>query len=80
MTKTSREVIAEVIDETLSKCSFDECSYAETVSFILSALKEAGYVMVPVEPTEEMKRRGYAERPAEACWKAMISAATQQGE
>lgn len=51
---------------------------------IIAALRAAGYALVPVEPTEAMKHAGrimnskIGEDMAEACYRAMISAAKEQ--
>lgn len=58
----------------------------DVYSAVLAALKEAGYAVVPVEPTGHASRCGavqlrddrlYDEEKAEACYRAMLAAAQE---
>lgn len=69
--------ITEVIDVILERQGCLEPS--DTARDVVAALTEAGYAIVPVEPTKEMIHAWHCARfnsfcPSRATWEAMIKA------
>lgn len=69
MTSPLIEAIARAIDESIG----DHHTSSLMARDVLTAITEAGYGVVPVEPTEEMLERGLWE--AESCTNDWTSAA-----
>lgn len=59
MTESARDVLIRWADDTAE----DRLAFDVVADQILAALAEAGYAVVPVEPTEEMLKAAIA-----ACW------------
>lgn len=73
------EVIARAIHDLFDP--YDKAA-AEVTSRILSALKSAGLVVVPEEPTEAMMKaadQAYDTAPHDRIYRAIIRAATSPG-
>jgi len=79
MTKvvSAREVIFEVLDEALPD---DEAKAAYIVVRLEKSLDSAGFVVVPIEPSEKMVEAGYYHAMAEdakAVWESMLTASQE---
>jgi hypothetical protein len=51
---------------------------ADEAAAIITALKAAGYAIVPVEPTDEMLGAGYVHSTTAAIYRAMIRASGKE--
>lgn len=58
--------------------SFDRIAFKRDAQASLDAITEAGFVIVPREPTKEMLKAGARRSPPHGTYCAMIAAATEQ--
>lgn len=74
--RTARDVIAKWCASNADRAQ--DIPYYDTADLILSALRSAGFAVVPVEPTEVMIREGFhTASGARDIYKAMITAAQE---
>lgn len=81
MTKTAREVIADVLFDIEENMD----SLEQNADAILTALRDAGFAVVPVEPTAHMMVEGNIAmgkplRTASRVWDEMLKASQEQSE
>lgn len=72
----------EALIEVLSQWIADDCGISsnELENYISPALKERGFVIVPIEPTPEMLKAAWADALAEdagGVWREMIEIASR---